>query len=264
MGIIIILSVILVGLIVVIIENTDSVIENKLKKLKIKRKELEQKINDCEYSKIRKKYEEEIIELKNELKLVYSDFNRVQSSILKNEEACVNGELTDYGKTKLENLNKTRIKTAKELKSKLEIREKALNSLKVGEAEYIKIDKKLEKIEDKIVTLKENSYNNEIILTVSGIFTSIVLVAILVLGIVAGVTHSQEDYKYNEMLYERKVIVKTLDRGGNNTVQFENQEYIIERVNEFNAEILKSREFGDNFWVGWFIYDKIADIDLIE
>lgn len=66
---------------------------------------------------------------------------------------------------------------------------------------------------------------------------------------------------YEQKMYEKNVLEYRLENYNQNLI---GNELIYNDIVEFNKSIRNAKRYSDNFWIGLFYNDKIAEIDYIQ
>ena len=96
---------------------------------------------------------------------------------------------------------------------------------------------------------------------ISTLLHVIAWVGIIAVGIPILCIQVPKNKNYQNALYEKQVLEYRLEHNSENEV---GNELLYSDIVKFNESIRNDKKYANNFWVGLFYNDKIAEIDYIE
>lgn len=96
---------------------------------------------------------------------------------------------------------------------------------------------------------------------ISALLHAIAWIAIFAVGIPILCIQIPKNKNYQNALYEKQVLEYRLEHKTDNAV---GNELLYSDIVKFNKSIRNDKKYANNFWIGLFYNDKIAEIEYIE
>lgn len=91
---------------------------------------------------------------------------------------------------------------------------------------------------------------------------ALLLFAGLAFGIVAIATQVRKPFEYLDKVQERAIIVYRVENETDGSIITQNPQ-VYDAILQFNKDVIFAQTYHDNIWIGWFVNDKLAELDPI-
>lgn len=103
----------------------------------------------------------------------------------------------------------------------------------------------------------------EVLIVAGGVFGGMGLIVTISMALAGFFTQAHIEKDYEAMLLRKQVIEYRMKHEDIITPQ-DSEDSLYTQIRDFNQEILDTRTFKDNWWIGVFYNHKIATIDYID